>query len=212
MKWCYARSRISQKWLVPFHAESLSFPESTAIAVSVSSNIQDVFLCHSSSTFPPYLPLDRSTILTRIYTGYQVTGESRLVHSFSRRRDREREKEKKAESTSVRIRDRGISSSSKIGNQCGFTDGAFVRDRQLDKVRCDTPWVITLSYCAVLKCVGASRCWLGGCYCGCCCCCSCVFVLRYRPDYRLQSCSFFFFLFRSIHSTRLSSKRIETKV
>ena len=48
---------------------------------------------------------------------------------------------------------------------------------KLDKVRRDTPWVITLSYCAVLKCVGASRCWLGGCYCGCCCCCCCcVFV------------------------------------
>lgn len=118
--------------------------------------------------------------------------------SYTRFLEGEIEKERKRKGrkhTSVRIRDRGISSSSKIGNQCGFTDGAFVRDRQLDKVRCDTPWVITLSYCAVLKCVGASRCWLGGCYCGCCCCCSCVFVLRYRPDYRLQSCSFFFFSF-----------------
>lgn len=35
-----------------------------------------------------------------------------------------------------------------------------------------------------------------------------------RPDYRVQSCSLFFFsfLFRSIHSARLSSKRTETKV
>lgn len=35
-----------------------------------------------------------------------------------------------------------------------------------------------------------------------------------RPDYRIQSCSLFFFsfLFRSIHSARLSSKRTETKV
>lgn len=57
MKWCYARSRISQKWLVPFHAESLSFPESTAIAVSVSSNIQDVFLSHSRvQLFPHFSP------------------------------------------------------------------------------------------------------------------------------------------------------------
>lgn len=146
MKWCYARSRISQKWLVPFHAESLSFPESTAIAVSVSSNIQDVFLSHSRvQLFPHFSPflftLDRSTILTRICAGwYQVAGEFKtLVHSFSRRRDRERERDRKIENTHkcTFIRDRGISSSSKIGNQCGFTDGAFVRDRQ---TRQSTTW------------------------------------------------------------------------
>lgn len=67
---------------------------------------------------------------------------------------------------------------------------------KLDKVRRDTPWVITLSYCAVLKCVGASRCWLGGCYCGCCCCCCCcVFVFTIVLITGSKAVSFFFSFF-----------------
>lgn len=61
MKWCYARSRISQKWLVPFHAESLSFREyRDRSTVSVSSNFQDVFLSPTRlfSTFSPFLIFD----------------------------------------------------------------------------------------------------------------------------------------------------------
>lgn len=99
-----------------------------------------------SSTFPPLFPLFIYLLivrrsLQRICAGwYQVAGEFKtLVHSFSRRRDRERERDRKIENTHkcTFIRDRGISSSSKIGNQCGFTDGAFVRDRQ---TRQSTTW------------------------------------------------------------------------
>lgn len=125
-----SKPNFSQKWLVPFHAESLSFREyRDRSTVSVSSNLQDVFLSPTRlSTSPPplpplFLPLDRSTILTRIYIGR----ESTTLVFLERKKERER--------THGCIRDRGISSSSKIGNQCGFTDGAFVRDRQLDKVR-----------------------------------------------------------------------------
>ena len=79
-------------------------------------------------------------------------------------------------------------------------------DRQLDKVVTMWPWVITLSYCAlVLKCVGASRCWLGG-----------LrlrlllllmrFALRLSPDLGLL---FFFSIFFS--DSRSTSKRITSR-
>lgn len=154
-----------------------------------------------SPTFPPfYLPLDRSTILTRICAGwYQVAGEFKtLVHSFSRRRDRERERDRKIENTHkcTFIRDRGISSSSKIGNQCGFTDGAFVRDRQ---TRQSTTWyavgdnAIILCGAQVRWCVAllAGRLLLR--------LLLLLLLLRFRfydrPDYRLQSCVSFLFFF-----------------
>ena len=157
-----------------------------------------------SPTFPPfYLPLDRSTILTRICAGwYQVAGEFKtLVHSFSRRRDRERERDRKIENTHkcTFIRDRGISSSSKIGNQCGFTDGAFVRDRQ---TRQSTTWyavgdnAIILCGAQVRWCVAllAGRLLLR--------LLLLLLLLRFRfydrPDYRLQSCVFFLFFFFSL--------------
>lgn len=229
MKWCYARSRISQKWLVPFHAESLSFPESTAIAVSVSSNIQDVFLSHSRvQLFPHFSPF--------LFTSWSfddpcrgsVQDDIKLQensrHSYTRflEGEIERKRDRKIENTHkcTFIRDRGISSSSKIGNQCGFTDGAFVRDRQ---TRQSTTWyavgdnAIILCGAQVRWCVAllAGRLLLR--------LLLLLLLLRFRfydrPDYRLQSCVsflfFFPFLFRSIHSTRLLSSisaLTETKV
>lgn len=181
-----------------------------------------------SSTFPPLFPLFIYLLivrrsLQRICAGwYQVAGEFKtLVHSFSRRRDRERERDRKIENTHkcTFIRDRGISSSSKIGNQCGFTDGAFVRDRQ---TRQSTTWyavgdnAIILCGAQVRWCVAllAGRLLLR--------LLLLLLLLRFRfydrPDYRLQSCVFFLFfpfLFRSIHSTRLLSSisaLTETKV
>lgn len=67
---------------------------------------------------------------------------------------------------------------------------------KLDKVRRDTPWVITLSYCAVLKCVGASRLLAGRLLLR---LLLLLLLLRFRfydrPDYRLQSCVSFLFFF-----------------
>lgn len=86
--------------------------------------------------FPPHFsPLFTSWSfdedLYRISRGIKTRTLVFLEGEVDTQREREKESRKRA---SVRIRDRGISSSSKIGNQCGFTDGAFVRDRQLDKV------------------------------------------------------------------------------
>lgn len=125
-----SKPNFSQKWLVPFHAESLSFREyRDRSTVSVSSNLQDVFLSPTRlSTSPPPPPYFYLLIVRRSLRG--STSDENQRHSFfSKERKKERER------THECIRDRGISSSSKIGNQCGFTDGAFVRDRQLDKVR-----------------------------------------------------------------------------
>lgn len=158
-----------------------------------------------SSTFPPLFPLFIYLLivrrsLQRICAGwYQVAGEFKtLVHSFSRRRDRERERDRKIENTHkcTFIRDRGISSSSKIGNQCGFTDGAFVRDRQ---TRQSTTWyavgdnAIILCGAQVRWCVAllAGRLLLR--------LLLLLLLLRFRfydrPDYRLQSCVSFLFFF-----------------
>lgn len=88
-----SKPNFSQKWLVPFHAESLSFREyRDRSTVSVSSNLQDVFLSPTRlSTFPPlpplFLPLDRSTILTRIYIGR----ESTTLVFLERKKERKRE-------------------------------------------------------------------------------------------------------------------------
>lgn len=94
MKWCYARSRISQKWLVPFHAESLSFREyRDRSTVSVSSNFQDVFLSPTRlfSTFSPFLIFDPLIVRRSLRGSTSSHGKTTLVPSFFSKERRKRE-------------------------------------------------------------------------------------------------------------------------
>ena len=98
-----------------------------------------------SSTFPPLSPLFIYLLIVRRSLRGSVQDDIKLQensrHSYIRflEGEIERKRDRKIENAHkcTFIRDRGISSSSKIGNQCGFTDGAFVRDRQ---TRQSTTW------------------------------------------------------------------------